>query len=655
MDLLPLLEAYHLDHSRSRHVAVAHLTLLQEMTSSNQDLGKRLLTACKDVYTTYYDKPFCIADIHNAVAGLDPQELEEFNDYVVQYTDDQTIRGPASLNSFAQSNRIELDYTFRISPSADPDLFRGLVYQSFSLSRDWIKSDTEPSASEIEILSIAVSSVIRLSNAGSQTSLGISPAYLIYAHLIVLFLVGRSPTTYTLVLLSTRLAQVLGLSSLALKGFQDLNVKSVQWDTFAYTALTRISTTHPHNTYSSRSSDGTHMAPQSALHSALVLYNRAEESTTHAIMQGLSHNHYRNTDQSIDFSEQLRDSICRKIYYVESQRVKRLSGFGDRSWTTYDATSSDNRDLSVFPNYEAPQMPTLEERLRLGPLPQTTWVQLMLTCDQAYQVLVEGPSSTSLTEGALSKIFESITEAQQTVKDSLHELTEQERIAASLQLDVGSTATIMLALRRGYDSLVRDGDVAKESLSRELMLGKMLENRLASIAPRLEAILQDGQERYRIKTDVPIIFAFNWEFFHWAYSILDALQFVKALLSFTETLIKIPSQPNASKSKSSQSPSSSNKKVEIPTLQRKQIKDLSTQVQDSIHDQVKDYKNRLSRQGALGDMLDAIMKFENSEDGGIAKKIEDMMGMAGLETAIGEMRDSWEEGLERVLSVKVFK
>lgn len=653
MDLVTLLEAYRLEHPRSRHAAVAHLVLLREMTTSKEDIGERLFKACKDVYTTYYDKPFCVADIHDAVACLDLEAVDRFDDYVTQYTDDRTKSGSASLTSFAQSNRVKLKYTFKVSPSEDRDNFHDIIHHAFSLSTDWIESNTEPSASEIEIMSTAVSSVIRLRNIGSETGLGMF-AYLIYAHLIVRFLVDRSPTTYPLVLLSTRLAQVLGFSSLALKGFQDLNIKSLQWDTFAYTALTRISSTDPHNAYGSRS-DGTHMSPQSALHSALVLYNRAEESRTHAIMQGLNHNHYRNIDQSIDFSEKLRDSICRRIYYIESQRIKRLSGFGDRNWTTYNATSFDNRDLSVFPNHEAPQKPTLEERLRLGPLPQTTWVQLMLACDQAYQVLVEGPTGTSLTEEGLLKIFESITEAQQTSKDSLHELTEQEKTATTLQLAIGSTAAVMLAQRRGYHSLVRDGDVKKESLSREVMLGKMLEDRVASIAPRLEVILQYCQSRYRIKPDVPVIFAINWEFFHWAYSILDTLQFVKALLSFTDTLSKTSSQPGASKSKSSPSPSASNKKVEIVPIERKQMKDLSIKIQDSIHDQVKEYKNRLSRQGALGDMLDAIMKFENKEDGGIAKRIEDMMGVAEMETAVGEMKDSWEEGLERVLSVKIFK
>lgn len=654
MDLLTLLEAYRLEHPESRHAAVAHLMLLQAMTTSKQDIGERLFKTCKDVYTTYYEKPFCVADIHDAVACLDPEALEKFNDYAVRYTDDKTTRGSASLTSFAQSNRIKLNYTFRISPSEDRDIFHDIIYHAFSSSTDWIESNAEPSASEIEIMSIAVSSVIRLNNLGSEDGLGVS-AYLIYAHLIARLLVSRSPTTYTLVLLSTRLAQVLGLSSLALKGFQDLNVKSLQWDTFAHTALTRISSTHPHNAYGSRSSEGTHMSPQSALHSALMLYNRAEESRTHAIMQGLNHNHYRNSDQSVDFSEKLRDSICRRIYYIESQRIKRLFGFAVGNWTTYDATSFDNRDLSVFPNHEAPQKPTLEERLRLGPLPQTSWVQVMLACDQTYQALVEGPTSTSLTEQSLSKIFESMTEAQRISKDLLNELTEQERIASSLQLAIGLTATVMLALKRGYNTLVRDDHTEKNSSSREATLGKPLEHHLASIISRLEVILEHCQGRYCIKPDVTIIFAINWDFFHWAYSILDTLQFVKALLSFSDTLSKTSLQPNASKSKSSPSSSASNTKVEIVPIQRKQIKDLSIKIQESIHDQVKECKNRLSRQGALGDMLDAIMKFENKEDGGIAKRIEDMMGVAEMETAVGEMRDSWEEGLARVLSVKVFK
>ena len=300
-------------------------------------MGECLFNGCKDVYTTFYDSPMCSYDLRDPISYLHPEAIDKLDDYIIQYTDKKTANGDTPLTSFAQSNRVKLDYALRVSPSGDPDLFNDIIHQSFHLSTDWIKSGNEPSASEVDIMITAVNALIRLSNAGHDDGgHEFLPTYLIYAYLLIRFLVTRTPTTYPLILISIRISQILGLSSLSLKSFEDLNIKSLQWDTFAHVVLTRISTTHPHNVYGARSSEGTYMSPQSALHSAVLLYQRAEDSQTNAIIQGLSNQSYQNADQAIDFSNMLSQSICRKIYYIESQRVKRLTGLGQQTWIPWE-------------------------------------------------------------------------------------------------------------------------------------------------------------------------------------------------------------------------------------------------------------------------------------------------------------------------------
>jgi hypothetical protein len=67
-------------------------------------------------------------------------------------------------------------------------------------------------------------------------------------------------------------------------------------------------------------------------------------------------------------------------------------------------------------------------------------------------------------------------------------------------------------------------------------------------------------------------------------------------------------------------------------------------------------KNQFSESGVVSALVDAAFKRDGAGDdrsSGVGAAIEDLVGEAWMENYVGRVVDSWQEGLDGVLRVKV--
>ena len=153
-----------------------------------------------------------------------------------------------------------------------------------------------------------------------------------------------------------------------------------------------------------------------------------------------------------------------------------------------------------------------------------------------------------------------------------------------------------------------------------------------------------------------------WEYLHSVFSILESLQ---------ATALFLAGQSKASKTKS---------KVKnpftLPADQGKGIQELVKQIEKDIHDSARTMKGNLNASGVLGGMVDVVFGRSAENDGSTGGSHgqgqgEGKVGGGGITTSFGkqleklpdaetvaeqfcgEVRQSWEDALDGVLSVRV--
>ncbi|KKY29016.1 putative cytoskeleton organization protein [Phaeomoniella chlamydospora] len=694
--LQSLIERYRKVHPLQRHSAVANLTLLRERSRLGHNVHDALLEACKDFFASNCERPTCIGDLRNTLCCLDSERIGAFKVYAHQFT----VERLNETRSFSQaallkSNCQQLLYAFTVPPFPHGLLLHNVAVEVLTASKHWIQDGQELYA-QVSDLITAIASISRLSLPCKDQGQDFSTfyaVYLIWALLIARFADTPSSPNYELQLLVVRLSGFLGMSVISLKTAQELSIKNIQWHTFAHTILTRISTLHPHNVYGNQRNVSC-LSPEHALISASLLYQRAEDCETNAIMMGLKNQSYINADKAIQLSKDLQESITRKIYYIEFQRIRRLTGTC-HSFKQWPDNSSDTRSSSFFPNREAPGQMSTDERLRNGPLPKDSWVRSMLTCDRCYQILTEGPNSSNLAdESALSKLFAYFFSEELRVQDLPEDMTKIEKFACMLQINLGYLALTLVAPKKGYTLSCTDQSLNGIVLSLENLYEASSKAVISGLGELVESET-NGAINYGVISFGPaeekekgsIIRGPSWYYYHYAYCILDSLRFVNQFFGFVDAVQKLPSSSVKGKAASS-----NNKKLTLEPHKRQIMKIMATKIQDCIHTRAKEMRMRLARQGSLGEMVDWIMKDLSSvqtkvraespipdtdstdqddqkteheiDDLSIPKIIEEIMGLGGkegngnglaeAEVLVAEMKESWEEGLERLISVKIF-
>lgn len=221
---------------------------------------------------------------------------------------------------------------------------------------------------------------------------------LVQAAGILEHLILKSPHNYEALLLLVRIYLLLGAGSEALKSFPKLSVKQMQYETVAHNLFTRLATIHPHAAPPFEGLELKDVDPQMAMRQALLFYRGSESSIPYACKTGLENGSYVNVQKTIDFQKSLENSICRRMWALETRRMQRmiggpgtsqydhigkftlsipepalaiLSGTEAQCSTVVSETAPvvDKRNFDGFMNCELPGEPSFEEHVRLGPLP----------------------------------------------------------------------------------------------------------------------------------------------------------------------------------------------------------------------------------------------------------------------------------------------
>lgn len=295
---------------------------------------------------------------------------------------------------------LKFEYCFLLSgddANATKSKVESFISRCLQKYRDVERPERDAASSTIEsqpsddLLLLAAMSMIRFSETlASDKQEQVLNLIHIRAAAILERLLQDSPHNYQALLLLVRIYLRLGAGSLALKTFSKLSVKQIQYETVAHNLFTRLATIHPQSAPPIEGAEYKDFNPQSAFVQALNFYRTADITTVRHRSKGLDFGSYVNIEGTIDLQNRLKNSICRRLWALEVRRIQRLVGgdpmghenigkfwrlnaMGGCSYINTARDSSplvDQRIFDAFMNCEAPGKPTLEERVRVGPLPQ---------------------------------------------------------------------------------------------------------------------------------------------------------------------------------------------------------------------------------------------------------------------------------------------
>jgi N-terminal acetyltransferase B complex non-catalytic subunit len=201
-------------------------------------------------------------------------------------------------------------------------------------------------------------------------------AYLIQALCVLRRGREKSPNDYRLALLSVRLAQSMGLTSIALRELNDLKLKEVQLDSLGHLVLTRIATLHPFRAADKvgRSMNDQNADPLARMRRALDWYPHALNQVTDFLSGDLE---FDKLPEFAEFRDKIDTSFTRTLLQIESRRVSRMTDMplnGTLPSSLFIGKISDNRDFSTFPNFDTDGPEQVQEMLFFDSIPYESWL-----------------------------------------------------------------------------------------------------------------------------------------------------------------------------------------------------------------------------------------------------------------------------------------
>lgn len=219
-------------------------------------------------------------------------------------------------------------------------------------------------------------------------------AYLLQAAFLAEQLLKFEPEVHEARLILVYLYMRLGLGSEAMRLFDSLSIKEVQYDTVGHTLFTRISTAHPFRT---ALPNGHFFEPHDKTNKALQVPPRHENKLFEAEAAVLEHKQTGMIFELNGLRDEIRLSFMRRVTLLEHRRLARLSGkgygrgtsdIGPRviaAWTNL----KDNRDFNATFNFGFNVEKALQgnethsaDSEHVGMLPGRVWLVYNLAMDQ---------------------------------------------------------------------------------------------------------------------------------------------------------------------------------------------------------------------------------------------------------------------------------
>lgn len=178
---------------------------------------------------------------------------------------------------------------------------------------------------------------------------------------------------YPTILVLIRTYLLLGVGSLAIKHFESLNVKNVQYETIAYVLFTRLSTIHPHQV---KTSDDGSLGPDplAMAQTASSSFHRSAYSSIKNQERSLEWGTYGNLFEEMDIYDKAHRSMSRRVCKHEERRME-LMNEGDigESLSILNEKVLDYRNTSVLPTFEQRKAGHVTLDTSIGPWPQVSF------------------------------------------------------------------------------------------------------------------------------------------------------------------------------------------------------------------------------------------------------------------------------------------
>ncbi|KAF1984559.1 hypothetical protein K402DRAFT_455727 [Aulographum hederae CBS 113979] len=204
---------------------------------------------------------------------------------------------------------------------------------------------------------------------------------LIRAGLIMDFLVKRIPSFRPALLYAIRIALQLGLGSIALNHYPDLEIKEVMNDTLSHVLYTRIASVHPHPIEQSTEKYISKLqVPMKGLQGAQAYLSRSVAKTSQAMTTNLDSNRFDSFLGFLELKQQMERGMTNESWNIEMARISQLRD--DPSIMPLDTKLLegkierlvDNRDYRTFPGFEFPGQPPFESYTRSWQPPRKDWL-----------------------------------------------------------------------------------------------------------------------------------------------------------------------------------------------------------------------------------------------------------------------------------------
>ncbi|KAI1942769.1 hypothetical protein LOZ66_001176 [Ophidiomyces ophidiicola] len=629
------IDTYISKRPKSRNAQLARLDLISLEILGNKETPTNLLAGCKAYFDRNKNKLYCFHDIRSYLGKLDESLQKDFHTYVLQHvcikdaSDDLSGVSDDPFQCAHAINALKLEFCFQLlfDSSTETDDFACRCFQ-------WLRAcghhNTAPEASSTletkptdDFYLLASMSLIH-PGGDNPVQLCFRPtARLIQAAGIIEHLLLKSPHNYEALLLLVRIYLLLGAGSLALKTFSQLSVKQFQYETVAHNLFTRISTVHPQAAPPFESLERKDFDPQTGLRQALVFYRNAIGSITYARATGLDHGSYMNVAGSIDLQNDLKYSICRKMWALEVRKIQRL--VGGPSVQQYDSLVSeaaaivDKRNSNGFLNCERPGHPMFETHLRLGPLPKERAVKAMVVTDMLLNYLF----TDSSLRGKLIDRIANLACAELDLADTelTHIEIENIKIHHLLLKLVSSIAHKSSASNEGSEGMIYSQIESWAQHKAEALTSSSLID--------LEGVLNLTPSTPSASSPVP-----SWLYIHANISLLETLKAISLLVS----------------SLTSQNPDS----IALHHVSKDRLDALKLTVKDIadiIRTNTRILKRCIAEPGVLGQLVSVITTGPLGVASECSIEIGKLIDTPSLELFCGSLMESWDEALDGVVSI----
>nr|POE51552.1 n-terminal acetyltransferase b complex subunit arm1 [Quercus suber] len=395
---------------KNRVAYMAHAAFTQLLSSSSQDLQARLALglARKAVNENYADEDsaldarvpgqiFALQGAEKELIGVKGTRLGESKQVYDAIRTQNAIQGhqdgtesefsSGTINSadwsLSELHSLQLGFARLISDKGNIDEISTFAANAVGLFGTAVKDLHGANRRTMaDSCFLSISALVRCYDLTTERR------FLLYGAFMAELLLRHNPHIHEARLILVYLYICLDLGSLAIRLFDSLGIKEIQYDTVGHSLLTDIATTHPLAHGSGRKNV---FDPLKRTAAALAVYSRYEHKLAETQADVLNHGQTGMIFDLQELRDRLHASLSRRITVLQHRRISRLINASSSvdavihprrvlNWKCTD----DTRDFKATFDYGYNIEKVLHSRE--GTLPHETWIVMNLAMDTAWSL-----------------------------------------------------------------------------------------------------------------------------------------------------------------------------------------------------------------------------------------------------------------------------